>query len=820
MQNRLTICATKTMKISYNWLKEYLPIDLEPKRLAEIFTDIGLEVESVDEYQNIKGGLEGLVVGFVKEVKKHPNADKLTVTKVNVGGENDLQIVCGAPNVAAGQKVIVAQIGTEIFPINGEKVKMKKAKIREVESEGMICAEDEIGLGEAHDGILVLPENAEVGQPAKKYFDVQHDWIFEIGLTPNRSDAMSHYGVARDLFAYLQCNTDIKSALKFPSVEKFKIDNHNFKIDVSVKNAEACPRYSGITITNVRIAESPKWLQNKLKAIGIRPINNVVDITNFILYEIGQPLHAFDADEIVGKKVIVKTLPEGSKFKTLDEKERTLTKNDLMICNEKEGMCIAGVLGGIKSGVKENTKNIFLESAFFAPKFISRTSRYHELRTDAAARFEKGTDPNITVYALKRAAILISEICGGKISSEIIDVCPKNIEDKNVAVSFSSINRLIGDNLEVGLMKNILTALGMKILSEKNETAVISVPAYKHDVGREADIAEEVLRIYGLNKIPIPAQLHSSVSFTQKPDKEKIQNNISDYLSSNGFNEIFCNSISKSTYYTSVGTPHAVSLQNPSNVELDILRPTMLYSGLEAVAYNQNRKNTDLKFYEFGKTYQNGTKDDFLEKQHLSLFVTGRKKEENWKGENAKVDFYFLKSIVKNVLLKAGIHSFEEENIQNENLPTGQKYVRGKQAIVEFGKVQKKILKKMDIKQDVFFADFDWDVILSFVKNQKIKFKEIPKFPSVRRDLALVIDKAVQYAEVEKIAFSTEKKLLKGVNLFDVYEDEKLGANKKSYAVSFHFLDESKTLTDNEVDKIMDKLMTNYEKQIGAVIRK
>lgn len=807
------------MKISYNWLKDYLAVNLEPRRVAEILTDIGLEVESLEEFESVKGSLQGLVVGLVKEVTKHPNADKLSLTMVDVGRGKDLQIVCGAPNVATGQKVIVAPIGTEIFPLNGDKFKIKKAKIRDVESEGMICAEDEVGLGESHEGILVLPDNVEIGSEVKKYFDINHDWIFEIGLTPNRSDAMSHIGVARDLSAFLICNTDASVLLKKPSIENFHIDNHNLKIEVVVENTEACPRYSGITISDVQVAESPKWLQNKLKSIGAKPVNNVVDITNFILHETGQPLHAFDANEIVGKKIIVKTLSEGEKFKTLDNQEISLSENDLMICNEKEGMCIAGVFGGMKSGVKNTTKNIFLESACFNPQYIHRTSRRHNLRTDAAAHFEKGADPDITLYSLKRAAILIHEVCGGKISSEIAEVYPNPVKEKIIEVKFFNINRLIGMEIDKETVKKILVSLGLKILSESVEELRLSIPAFKNDVVREADVIEEILRIYGLNKIPVSVRLNSSISFTQKPDKERIQNTISNYLSSIGFNEIFSNSISRSSYYKNEGMQNLVSLQNPSTYELDILRPQMIYSGLEAIAYNQNRKNADLKLYEFGKTYKKiESKTD--EKQHLTLLVTGKNIAENWKVGNEEVDYFFLKSVVKNILVRLGITNSSQEDLKNEFLNHGQVFLGNKKEIVSFGKVKKKFLKQMEIRQDVFYADFDWDWVVELMNNQKIKFKEIPKFPNVRRDLALVIDNKVKYEEVEKIAFNTEKKLLKEVNLFDVYEDLKLGENKKSYAVSFVFLDETKTLTDGEVDKMMEKLMINYEKQIGAIIRK
>lgn len=807
------------MKISYNWLKEYLSIDLEPKKVAEILTDIGLEVENLEEYQSVKGGLAGLVVGLVKEVVKHPNADKLTVTKVDVGNGKELQIVCGAPNVASGQKVIVATVGTEIHPINEEKFKIKKAKIRDVESEGMICAEDEIGLGESHDGIIVLPNDVQIGSLVKKYFDVQHDWIFEIGLTPNRSDAMSHFGVARDLSAYLQCNTDLKSVLQIPSVENFKVDNHDLKIDVAVENTEACPRYSGITITGVKIAESPKWLQNKLKAIGSKPINNIVDITNFVLHEIGQPLHAFDADEISDKKVIVKTLPEGTKFKTLDEQEIILSGDDLMICSEKEGMCIAGVYGGINSGVKASTKNIFLESAYFSPQHINRTANKHGLKTDASSRFEKGADPNITLYALKRAAMLMKEISGGKISSEIIDVYIKPVQEKVVEVKFANINRLIGVEIKKETVKKILTSLGIKILSENSGEIKISIPTFKTDVSREADVIEEILRIYGLNKVPIPTRVNSSISYSKKSDKEKIQNVISIYLSGNGFHEIFSNSITRSAYYSD-SKINFIHLLNFSNAELDILRPTMLFSGLEAIVYNQNRKNVDLKFYEFGKTYEKGSGEKYIEKQHLALFLTGRKTEGNWISKNETADFYFLKALAQNVLRKLGFNDFDKTEINNEYLQYGLNFSLGNHLLVASGKVDRKILKQMDIRQDVFYADFDWNMILELVKNHKIKYKEVPKFPFVKRDLALVIDKNVQYAELEKIAFTTEKRLLKEVSLFDIYEDEKLGNDKKSYAVSFTFLDENKTLTDGEVDAMMEKLMKNYEKQIGAVIRR
>lgn len=810
------------MKISYNWLKDYLPVDMNPEKVGKILTDIGLEVEGIEEIGGIEGGLAGLVVGEVKTAVQHPNADKLKLTTVDVGNGEPLAIVCGAPNVAAGQKVVVATVGSTLYPIEGKPFKIKKGKIRGEVSLGMICAEDEIGLGTDHDGIIVLPDTTKVGMPAIDAFDLDTDYIFEVGLTPNRSDAICHLGVAKDLLAALQINHDFDKNIKVPSVTGFKVDNTKLNVGVKVENTEACPRYSGVTITGVTIKESPEWMQIRLNAIGIRPINNVVDITNFILHELGQPLHAFDADKIDGQEVIVKNLPQDTAFVTLDEKERKLNAKDLIICNGKEEpMCMAGVFGGLTSGVTDTTTNIFLESACFHPIKTRQTATRHNLRTDAAIRFEKGVDPNGTVYALKRAVLLIKELAGGTIASEIVDVYPTKVARPIITVQYKRINSLIGVEIPAAEVKAILTALDIQTVSETAETLTVSVGTNRADVLREVDIIEEILRIYGFNKVPIPTTLQSAIVSEAKPNPTKLRNLISDFLASKGFNEMMGTSISNSVYYGE--GKNVVTLLKSLNANLDVLRKNMLYSGLEAIIHNQNHKNTDLHLFEFGKTYEVYAKESgnqYQEYSHLSFFVTGNTSPESWQHPQRKVAFFDVKKVVNEVLQRLGISRFNSVESKSEQLAYGLQYKMGKQVLVDFGLVHPKICKNFGIKQAVFYADFNWDTILTILKRHKVTFTPINKYPSVRRDLALLIDKQTSFGQVETIAKKTGKKLLQSVNLFDIYADEsKIGKGKKSYAVSFVFQDANKTLTDKEIDKVMNKLIATYQKQLGAELR-
>lgn len=803
------------MKISYNWLKQYIQTELAPEEISKILTNTGLEVESLEKIQTIKGGLEGLVIGHVTFREKHPNADKLSVTKVNVGGERELDIVCGAPNVAAGQKVVVATVGCTVYPVTGEPFEIKKAKIRGEVSEGMICAEDEIGLGESHAGIMVLPEDAPIGMPAKEYFKIEDDYCFEIGLTPNRVDASSHIGVARDVAAVL------KGAVIVPSIDDFKVDNTDLKISVEVKDSEACPRYSGVTISGVTVKDSPEWLQNKLRAIGIRPINNIVDVTNYVLHETGQPLHAFDAAEVKGNKVIVRKAVEGTLFVTLDGAERKLSANDLMICNESDEMCIAGVFGGLNSGVKETTKAIFLESAYFSSVSVRKTAKLHNLKTDSSFRFERGTDPEATVYALKRAASLIKEVAGGTISSDVIDVYPTVIKKAEIEVTYKNVYRLIGKQIPAEEIKSILKGLGIEVLTENAEGFKVSVPTNKVDVTREVDIIEEILRIYGYNNVEIPTILNSSLSFAIKPDREKLQNVVSDFFTANGFNEIMSNSLTKSAYSqltATINPDENVVILNPLSSDLDVMRQTLLFSGLEAIAYNQNRKNADVKFYEFGKIYKT-VENGYYEEPRLALFVTGRKDIEQWNTSANQVDYFLLKGYVDAIIKKLKVSVASSEVITNDVFAEGLAYKKGKNVIVQFGQVSKAILKKLDIDKPVFFADFNWEYLLKVQLNNVAEYEEVAKFPAVRRDLSMLLDSSVNFASLKEIAFQVEKNLLKEVNIFDKYEGDKLPQGKKSYALSFVIQDEEKTLTDKQIDGIMQKLIAGFER-IGAEIRK
>ena len=808
------------MTISYNWLSEYLPEKIEPEKLSKILTAIGLEVESLEHYESIKGGLKGLVIGEVVECAQHANADKLKVTKVNTGNGQLLQIVCGALNVAAGQKVVVATVGTTIYPLKGEPMTMKVAKIRGVESHGMICAEDEIGFSEDHAGIMVLPDDAEVGTPASEYFKTYADWIYEIGLTPNRSDAMSHLGVAKDVCAYLSHHEQKTVKPKMPFTETFKPDNNNLPITVTIENKEACQRYSGISIAGVTVKESPQWLQDKLKAIGQKPINNIVDITNFILHETGQPLHAFDADEIKGGKVIVKNLPEGSIFTTLDGKERKLTANDLMICNAEEGMCIAGVYGGVKSGVKNSTKNIFLESAWFNPVNIRRTSIYHDLRTDAAARFEKGVDISNTVNVLKRAALLIKEIAGGTIASDIEDVYPKREEKVKVGLKYSYLKKLSGKNYQPDAVKNILENLGFDIINESVNELMVAVPYNKTDIKLPADLVEEVVRIDGLDNIEIPKAITITPATEKLALKENLKEKLSNYVTGIGFCEILTNSITNSNYYSEEETKYAVKMMNSLTVELNVLRPSMLETALESISYNINRKNANLHFFEFGKTYSTEKTGVYKEEEHFSLYLTGSDHYDEWRKKSQPSDFFVAKGIASSLLKICGLNDikFEEPIKEESGLDYTIKY--NSVAIGKLVEVSPRRLKIFDIKQPVYFIDLNYETVLGLAKKREIILTELGKFQPVFRDLAIIVDKWLPFSGLA----STIKKLnltkLQEIRLFDVFESDKLGANKKSLALNFIFVDENKTLTDKEIDGMMQQIITAIEKQLNGEIRK
>ncbi len=809
------------MKISYNWIKQFIKIDWTPEQTSELLTDLGLEVEGLDLYQSVKGGLEGVVVGEVLTCVQHSNADKLKVTTVNIGQDQPVQIVCGAPNVAAGQKVPVATIGTTLYTEEGEAWTIKKGKIRGEESHGMICAEDELGLGKSHDGILVLPEDTVVGTPCADLFEVENDQVFEIGLTPNRADAMSHFGTARDLKAGLQ-QKGINVELITPSVSAYHVDSRTLKIDVDVLNKELAPRYCGVTISGLKVETSPEWLQNRLKAIGLSPINNVVDITNYVLHDLGQPLHAFDASKITGNKVEVKTLPTGTKFTTLDGVERELHEDDLMICNAEKPMCIAGVFGGIDSGVTEHTTNIFLESAYFNPVSVRKTAKRHGLNTDASFRFERGIDPKITEYALKRAALLIQEIAGGEITSDIADIYPNKIEDFQVRLSFDKVTKLIGQEIPTETIKSILTSLDIKINSVTETGLGLTIPAFRNDVTREADVIEEILRVYGYNNIETSSKLNASISNASRFEDYKLQNLVGNQLAAQGWFEIMANSLTSANYLKlteQLKAEHNVEMLNPLSQDLGVMRQTLLFSGLEALSHNINRRQTNLKFFEFGKTYHdyNGTREEY---KHLSLLVTGFKTEENWSNApQVKTNFFYLKGTIASVLERLGITRYQESATTNDVFSEGLQLSIGRDTLVNFGVLKSKIAKHFDITQDIFYADFNWDTIIEVAKRNKIKFTAIPKYPEVRRDFALLLDQNVTFDSLQAIAKKTEKQLLKKVNLFDVYQGKNLPEGKKSYAVSFTFMDERQTLTDKVVDKIMNKLQNNFEKQLGAELR-
>lgn len=806
------------MKISYNWLKQFIKIDWKSDETAALLTDLGLEVEIVEKYQSVKGGLEGIVVGHVLTCMPHPDADRLKITTVDLGDGVPLQIVCGASNVDAGQKVPVATIGTVLYDKDGNSFTIKKGKIRGQESHGMICAEDELGLGESHDGIMVLDDSIAAGTLASTVFKIENDEVFEIGLTPNRADAMSHLGTARDLRAGL-IQTGINVELITPSVSNFRVDKRTLKIDVDVKDIHLAPRYCGVTISGISVKESPEWLKNRLKAIGINPKNNIVDVTNYVLHDLGQPLHAFDATKIKGK-VIVQTLPAGTKFITLDDVERTLHEEDLMICDEKGPLCIAGVFGGKKSGVTEATTSIFLESAYFNPVSIRKSAKRHQLNTDASFRFERGIDPSVTEYALKRAALLIQEVAGGEITSDIVDIYQKKIEGFTVFLNFKNVARIIGQELPKDTIKQILASLEIKINSVSDAGLGLTIPAYRVDVQREIDVIEEILRVYGYNNIVFSKKLNATVSNSPRNEDYKVQNSVATQLNSQGFHEMMANSLTTASYVQlseMLKEEYNVTMLNPLSSDLATMRQSLLFSGLEAISYNINRKNSDLKLFEFGKSYHNFL-SGYEEIKHLTLFQTGNRNQENWTNAQKPSDFFLFKGYVEGILSRLGISNAKSVAVNSDVFSEGIAFGLGSETLVEFGVVKKSVLKHFGIKQEVFYADFNWATVLKLMSS-KIKYTEIPKYPEVRRDLALLVDQNVTYDAIYTIARQTEKALLKNINLFDVYEGQNLPEGKKSYALSFTIQDTAKTLEDAQIDKIMSKLIKNFETELGASLR-
>jgi phenylalanyl-tRNA synthetase beta chain len=808
------------MTISYKWLSEYLPVAVEPERLGRILTSIGLEVESMQAYEEVKGGLKGLLIGEVLSTEKHPNADKLTLTKVDIGNGEPLQIVCGAPNVAAGQKVIVATVGTTIYPSTGDPLTMKVAKIRSVESHGMICAEDEIGLGSSHAGIMVLPADVRTGTRAADYFHPYDDTIYEIGLTPNRMDAMSHWGVARDVCAYLAHHEKKDIKPKIPNTNGWKTDSKTVSIKVSVENTKACPRYSGVGIANVKITGSPKWLQQKLKAIGLRPINNIVDITNFIQHETGQPLHAFDADRLAGKKIVVKNLPEGTKFVTLDEKERKLSAEDLMICDGEGGVCIAGVFGGLHSGVTENTKNIFLESACFDAVTTRKTSFRHGLRTDAASRFEKGTDISATVNVLKRAAGLIKEICGGEIASEVVDIYPHQQLKTEVAVKWHFIKKLSGKNYHPDAVKNILVNLGFEVLKEGIDELRVAVPYSKPDISLPADLVEEIVRIDGLDNIEIPGAITITPSVEENYAKETFREKVAGYLVGLGFNEMLTNSITNAAYFSEEEKQGMVKMLNSLSAELNILRNSLFETSLEVVAHNLNHRNQSLRLFEFGKAYGTSGPGKYSESEKLCLVVTGNLTGDNWQQKNSPASFYYLKGAVESLLSILGIKEAVPKELEVPKLDSHIVYEIDKEVIAGLGEVKRSVLERFGIRQPVFFAGLNWELVSDLASKQKAGIKALPRYPAVQRDLSMVIDRQMSWESVKATVQKTKLDRLKEIHLFDIFESEKLGTGKKSMAVNFTFQDEEKTLTDKEIDEWMGKIMSTLEKELQAEIRK
>jgi phenylalanyl-tRNA synthetase beta chain len=806
------------MKISYNWLKQFIKTDWTSEQTSELLTDLGLEVEVVEKYESVKGGLKGVVVGHVLTCEQHPDADRLKLTTINIGSEAPIQVVCGASNVAAGQKVPVATIGTVLYDKEGNEFTIKKGKIRGQESHGMICAEDELGLGTGHDGIMVLDDELVPGTPASEVFKIANDEVFEIGLTPNRADAMSHYGTARDLRAgMLQRGVNVE--LITPSVSNFRVDMRTLKIDVSVEEPILAPRYCGVTISGITVEDSPKWLQDRLKAIGLTPKNNIVDVTNYVLHELGQPLHAFDATKINGK-IVVKTVAEGTKFTTLDDVERTLHKEDLMICDEKGPLCIAGVFGGKKSGVTEGTTSIFLESAYFDPVSIRKTAKRHQLNTDASFRFERGIDPTITEYALKRAALLIQEVAGGKITSDVVEVYPKKIEDFTVFLNFSHVSKIIGQEIPKDTIKKILVSLDIKVNSVSDSGLGLTIPAYRVDVQREIDVVEEILRVYGYNNIGFSTKLNATAATSQRTEDYKVQNVIATQLNSQGFHEMMANSLTTAAYTklsAVLKEEHNVTMLNPLSGDLSTMRQSLLFSGLEAISYNINRKNADLKLFEFGKTYHKFL-NGYEEHKHLTLLISGNRNKESWTKPQEGTNFFLLKGFVSGILSRLGIEKITSAPTQSDIFAEGISQLYNNEVLVDIGVIKKSILKHFGIKQDVFYADFNWDLILKIITG-KIKYSDIPKYPEVRRDLALLIDQNTTFENIYNLAKQTEKSLLKDINLFDVYEGDKLPEGKKSYALSFTIRDNSKTLTDVQIEKIMSKLQQTFETELGASLR-
>lgn len=818
------------MKISYNWLRDYLKTDLDPVTISEILTGIGLEVENMEEWESVKGGLKGVVIGEVLTCRKHPDAEKLSVTTVSTGPGEPLQIVCGASNVKAGQKVPVATVGASV--IKGDQLfEIKKTKIRGEISDGMICAEDELGLGTGHEGIMILDPAAVPGTPAGEYFNVVNDFIYEIGLTPNRIDSGSHFGVARDLAAFLSLNTDRDMRAVLPSVDGFITDSSDYSCEVIVENIKDCPRYSGITISGVTVTESPQWLKSKLMAIGLNPINNVVDITNFVQHEIGQPLHSFDADKINGRKVIIKNLPDKTKFVTLDETERSLSAKDLMICDTAGGMCIAGVFGGLGSGISSSTRNIFLESAYFNPVSVRKTSRRHGLKTDASFRFERGADPNITTWALKRASLLIRDIAGGRISSEIVDVYPEKIPNARVEVNYSNVNRLIGKKIDKAPIKKILDLLDIVILKEEGDILNLEIPAYRVDVRKEADVIEEILRIYGYNNIEFDEHVNSTLTYIEKPDKEKVVNTVADLLAANGFSEIMCNSLNPAAWYENhedFGSDNLVRLANPLSSDLNAMRQSLLFGGLNSVLWNINRQCTDLRLYEFGNCYFRKTPtreipvvEDYTEKTSLDLFISGNTGKQSWNYKSKPTDFFHIRAFTEIILSRLGIDqdSLNQKECSRKYFAESLTYNHSNQVIAEVGRISGSMLSEFDIDQDVYYSHIEWDQVLRIIRNNTVSYEELPKFPSVRRDLALLLDKSIRFSQIRDIAFRSEKNILREVGLFDVYESENLGKNKKSYAISFLLRDDLRTLTDKTIDKVMVNLIKAFELELGAVLR-
>ncbi len=820
------------MNISYKWLKEYVDFDLTPQEVCDALTSEGLEVDALEEVQSIRGGLKGLYVGKVLTCEAHPNSDHLHVTTVDLGKGEPQQIVCGAPNVAAGQKVIVADLGCVLYDGDNE-FQIKKSKLRGVESLGMICAEDEIGVGTSHDGIIVLPEDAPVGQPAAEYYNLESDWLIEVDITANRADALSHWGVARDLYAWLVQN-GYKTSLHRPSDEAFAVDNHDLPIDVVIENTEACKRYACVSITDCEVKESPDWLKNKLNAIGLRPINNIVDITNYVMMAYGQPLHCFDADMVTGHKIVVKTMPEGTPFVTLDGEEHKLSDRDLAICNAEEPMCIAGVFGGKGSGTYETTRNVVLESAYFHPTWIRKSARRHGLSTDSSFRFERGIDPNGTICALKQAALLCKELAGGKVSMEIKDIYPEPLPNFNVDLKYDYVHQLIGKEIPHDTIKSIVTSLEMVIKAENAEGLQLEVPAYRVDVQRPCDVVEDILRVYGYNNVEMPEQLKSSLVIKGEEDqKHKLENLVGEQLVGAGFNEILNNSLTKAAYYEDLNCypkDRLVSIVNPLSSDLNVMRQSILFGGLESIAHNANRKNPNLKFFEFGNTYQHfNEKADaenpmkaYSEESHLGLWVTGKRVEGSWAHPDEQSSFYELKAYVINVLNRIGLpmgavaFKESENNIFSKGITVEN---RGGKVLVEMGVVARNLQKKFDIDNEVYFADLYWNQLTKAVRKQKVGFKEISKYPAVSRDLALLLDKSVEFASVEQIAYNAERKLLKKVELFDVYEGKNLPEGKKSYAVNFILQDEQKTLNDKAIDAVMQKIIQNLKKQLNAELR-